>query len=424
MPDRRPTLLIVSQTFVPDPAAVGQHLAEVAAAMARRGWRVRVYTSARGYDDPSQRYTRREDRDGVEVRRLPFSSFGKGSIAIRLLGGFTFLFQAVLRALWLRRIDAILISTSPPVAPLGSMVLSALRRAPVTFWAMDINPDQLIAAGQATATSLPARAFDWMYRRTLRGAAKVVALDRFMGERLERKAPLGDRLAILPPWSHLDASRPPLDHADNPFRREHGLGDKFVVMYSGNLSPVHPLDTILDAADRLRDQPNIAFVFIGGGSGARLVEQTIAEKELPNTRRLPYQPLDTLHRSLSAADAHLVSMGEAMVGIVHPCKVYGAMAVGRPVLFVGPRPCHVTDLLDRADIGRHVDHGDVDAAVAAILELQRLTPEQRLAMGARAQGIVRESLAPARLCEAFCDLLVANARRPAAIESTRATAAD
>src|SRR6187399_166413 len=82
----RRTLVIFSQVFVPDPASVGQHIADVAVEMARRGHPVRVYTSARGYEDPSVRYPPREDLHGVRVRRLPLSSFGKRSILTRLIG--------------------------------------------------------------------------------------------------------------------------------------------------------------------------------------------------------------------------------------------------------------------------------------------------------------------------------------------------
>ncbi|MEM9253562.1 MAG: glycosyltransferase family 4 protein, partial [Planctomycetota bacterium] len=313
-----PTILVISQVYVPDPASVGQHMHDAAADLAARGYRVVVYASANGYDDPSRKYPRRETLDGVDIRRLPFSSLGKKSIAARLAGGGVFLLQAFLHALFTARLAGILVSTSPPHAPLAAIALSRLRRAPLTFWAMDINPDQMIAMGKTAATSMPARLFDWMYRMTLRRAAAVVALDRFMAERLERKVgadALADKMHILPPWSH-DDHLEPVPHDDNPFRHEHGLDGKLVVMYSGNISPAHPLDTVLEAAERLRDEDGLVFLFIGGGLQKEKIEAWAKEKDLANVRTLPYQPLDRIKYSLSAADVHLVSMGEAMVGIV------------------------------------------------------------------------------------------------------------
>jgi len=87
MTSRRPrTLLVISQVFVPDPASVGQHMADVAIEMARRGHRVKVYAANRGYENPSLKYEARETIDGVNIRRLPLSSFGKQRILTRLIG--------------------------------------------------------------------------------------------------------------------------------------------------------------------------------------------------------------------------------------------------------------------------------------------------------------------------------------------------
>src|SRR5438874_91741 len=87
----RKTLLIFSQVFIPDPASVGQHMADVAVEMARRGHRVFVYASARGYDNPAVRYPPNETIQGVKIRRLPLSSFGKRSILTRLIGTISFM---------------------------------------------------------------------------------------------------------------------------------------------------------------------------------------------------------------------------------------------------------------------------------------------------------------------------------------------
>src|SRR6185369_6181033 len=141
--------------------------------------------------------------------------------------------------------------------------------------------------------------------------------------------------------------------------------------------PSNPLRTALDAAVRLLDDPRFAFVFVGGGIGKAEVDAVAG----PSILSLPYQPLERLRYSLSAADVHLVTIGDGVVGIVHPCKVYGAMAVSRPILFLGPSPSHVSDLIDSHQIGRQVEHGDVDGCVAAIRLLQEATPAERDVMG-------------------------------------------
>jgi glycosyltransferase involved in cell wall biosynthesis len=174
-------------------------------------------------------------------------------------------------------------------------------------------------------------------------------------------------------------------------------------MYSGNHSPSNPLDTLLEAAKRMKGDANVRFLFIGGGIGKKDVEQFIRDNDLTNCITLPYQPLSELRYSLSAADVHVVSLGDNMVGIIHPCKVYGAMAVSKPVLFFGPRPSHISDLLDGHQFGLHVSHGDVDGAIRAIEQLRSMPRERLDAMGQAAQRVLGQSLSQELLCGQLCD---------------------
>jgi len=404
-PARRHTLLIFSQTFVPDPAAVGQHVADVAIAMARRGHRVIVYAADSGYEDSTHSYPRRENLQGVEVRRLPLASFGKSSIPLRVAGTFLFMLQCLFAGLFTRRLDGIFFSTSPPLIGFIASIIHIVRDVPIAYWAMDLNPDQLIALRKISSTGLIADFLENINRFILRESALVIALDRFMADRLTSRFELPGQLLVLPPWSHEEQMELPADHQMNPFRARHDLDGKFVVMYSGNHSPSNPLTTLLDAAVRLRDDEEIVFLFVGGGSGKRQVERYVFDHQLRNVISLPYQPLTDLGDSLSAADVHVVALGEAMVGIVHPCKIYGAMTVARPILYLGPKPSHIGDLLDSAEIGVHVVHGDVDGAVSALLQLRQKDAAELREMGTAGERILRERHGQEMLRDRLCAAL-------------------
>ena len=398
----RRTLVIFSQVFVPDPASVGQHIADVAVEMARRGWRVRVYTADRGYDDPTQRYPRSENYHGVEVRRLPFASFGKKSILTRVIGTASFMLQAIFRGATTANLAGVFFSTSPPLIGFAATMVKVFRTVPIAYWAMDLNPDQLIAMGKISKSHPAATFLESTNRMILKNSALVIALDRFMARRLNVRLKLDHKMVVIPPWPH-ETFVEPIAHDDNPFRKQHGLDGKFVIMYSGNHSPSNPLDTLLRAAERLKGDDDIRFLFVGGGIGKKDVEKFVRDHDLTNCLCLPYQPLEQLRYSLSSADVHVVSLGDNMVGIIHPCKVYGAMAVGRPVLFFGPRPSHISDLLERHGFGVHVSHGDVDGAIEAIRKL-RDTPREKLAeMGAEAQRVLGQNLGQELLCGRLCD---------------------
>ena len=379
MRNEKQSYVFITQVYVPDPNATGQHLADAAEELARRGHDVVVYTSNCGYDNPENTYPPREVRNGVAIRRIPLSHFGKGSIAVRILGGVAFVGQAIARAIVRRHVDVVVVSTSPPMAPLAAITLRLLRRARVKYWVMDINPDQIVALGMARPDALTVRAFNWLNRRILAAADDVVVLDRMMVATVMRKYDVQRKLSILPPWPAQDPA-PLLSHEENPFRARFVGDDRRVVMYSGNHSPANPLDTIVDAAKRLEDDPRLLFMFIGGGIGKEEIDRSAGK----NVISLPYQPRGELRNSLSAADVHIVTIGDAVPGIVHPSKVYGAMAVGRPILLVGPPENHVADIMAQHDIGWHVRHGDVEGAVRVLKEIASLPREELEAKGRRA----------------------------------------
>ena len=399
------TLLIISQVFIPDPASVGQHMADVAREMATRGWRVVVLTSARGYDDPSVHYPSRELWNGVEIVRFPLSSFGKANLASRLFGQVLFLAQCILRGVMTRGLDAMLVSTIPPMASAVALAIRIVHRKPVTFWVMDINPDEAVLLGKVRALSWVVRCLDALNRRILRASHHVVVLDRYMETRIVAKVDVSKKISILPPWPHEDYIEP-VDHKVNPFRAKHGLQNKFVFMYSGNMSIASPLTTVLQAALRFCDDPRLVFVFIGGGLGKQEVEEVVRKYQPVNMLCLPYQPLDEIKYSLSAADVHFVTLGDKMAGVIHPCKAYGIMAAARPFIYVGPKPSHITNILEREHVGWFVDGGDVEGLVSLIRKLSMSDVATLQQLGLNGRHLLEREYGKSKLCGEFCDKLV------------------
>ena len=351
-------ILLLNQCFYPDVVSTAQHLTDLATTLASRGHQVTVIASDRGYDDPSIRFKRREYWKGIDIIRIPAASFGKSSKWRRVLNFGSFMLLCSLRLLFLRRFDVVVALTSPPLISFLAALFVKIKGDSFCFWVMDLNPDEAIAAGWLEQNSATSRILQRMLNYSLKVASHTIVLDRFMKERVVAKGVDAVRVAIVPPWSHDDevvysaAGR-------EEFRQQYGLSDKFVVMYSGNHSPCHPLDTLLDAA---RVLPEIVFCFVGGGSE----QAKVRDSGLSNVMCLPYQPLNELSNSLSAADLHVVVMGEQFVGIVHPCKVYNILSIGAPVLYIGPEPSHVTDIASQHGQFFMSRHGDVDSVVSAI----------------------------------------------------------
>lgn len=357
-------VLLLNQCFYPDVVSTAQYLTELAAELSARGHDVTVIASDRGYDDPSLRFPRRESWNNIEIIRIPSLSLGKSSRWRRVFNFGSFAIVCALRLLLLRRFDVVVALTSPPLISFLGALFVRLKGGSFCFWVMDLNPDEAIAADWLAEGSVAARCFQWMLRYSLKQASQTIVLDRFMRDRVLAKGADARRVAIIPPWSHDDAVEFSVAGRE-AFRREHGLSDRFVVMYAGNHSPCHPLDTLLEAALKLKACEDVAFCFVGGGSEQAKVREFALRHEMSNVKCLPYQPLDQLSSSLSAADLQVVVMGDEFVGIVHPCKIYNIMAVGAPALYIGPQPSHVTDIASHNIF--HKRHGDVGGVVESVL---------------------------------------------------------
>jgi colanic acid biosynthesis glycosyl transferase WcaI len=335
-------ILLLNQVFYPDVVATAQYLSDLASALAARGHEVTVVSSRWAYEHTETTFPARESWRGVKIIRIFSTRFGKGAKWRRAADFASFLFFCCARLIFLPRHDVVMALTTPPLISFLGAWRSKLWQERFCYWVMDFNPDEAIAAGWLRKGSLAAKWLDWMSRFSLRQADKIIALDRFMKDRIVAKQIAVEKIAVIPPWPHdqdvaFDAA------GREAFRTAHGLTGKFVVMYSGNHSPVHPLDTILNATERMRSQSNIVFCFVGGGSEFSRVKKCAQRN--PQMLCLPYQPLDKLSASLSAADAHVVVMGDAMLGLVHPCKIYNILTVGVPVIYIGPVPSHVTEIL-------------------------------------------------------------------------------
>jgi len=265
-----------------------------------------------------------------------------------------------------------------------------------------LNPDEALAAGWLRPDSWTTRRLAVMLRYGLRRATTIMALDRFMARRIEEKGIAAEKIVTLPPWSHDHVVRYDVDGRER-FRREHGFDDKYVVMYSGNHSPCHPLTTLLEAARELRERSDIAFCFVGGGSEFETMQRYAARHQLTNISMIPYQPLSSLGASLSSADLHVVVMGDPFVGVVHPCKVYNIRTLGIPFLYVGPRDSHIGDLEpafsavhgDVQRVVRHIEQGARDG-MSRISYPDHASHSQQYLVGRMVAALEAAALAPAR----------------------------
>ncbi len=354
-------ILILSQVYWPDTASTAQHLVDLGRQLVLDGHQVTVLASRHAYEHPTTTYVAEETHEGVVIQRLRHTGFGKGAIWKRLMDFGTFNLALLGRLIFrgAGKTDVVLGMTSPPLVSFLAAWVAGWKGWRFAYWAMDLQPELAIEAGMVKRGSLAAKALEFMGNFVFRRSDRIIALDHFMGTHIAQRGARPDTVRVLPVWPVMSQvwHGPRLD---NPFRIAQGFGDKFVIMYSGNHAVVHPLDTLLQAALRLREDDRFLFVFIGGGVRTRDVTEFKSTHDLPNIVQLPYQPREVIHHSLGSADLHVVIMGDGQVGHTHPNKVYGAMFIGRPFVYIGPSPSHVTDLMDACPGNLRVATGNAD----------------------------------------------------------------
>ena len=281
----------------------------------------------------------------MHIHRVRTSRFGRQGLAGRAIDYASFYLAACVRlASIAERGDIVIAKTDPPLISVPAGLVARLRGARLVNWLQDVFPE--VAERMGMRIGLVAGAIRSARNASLRGAVMNVVLGERM-RALVRAAVPDARVEVIHNWVDGEAIVP-VAAASNALRAEWGLADKFVVAYSGNMGRAHEFETILEAADSLRDDARIVFVFIGGGHQRARLETQARARNLQNVVFKPYQAQDRLAQSLGAADLHLTTMLPAMEGLIVPSKIYGILAAGRPTLHVGDPGGEIAAILESA----------------------------------------------------------------------------
>ena len=230
---------------------------------------------------------------------------------------------------------------------------------------MDLQPELSYATGLLKANSIIGNILDKMTKLTISNSSSIVALDDDMKNYLISKNNDSKNVVVCPVWTVMEdfyeGSR-----MENPFRKKYNFKDKIVIMYSGNYGDAHPVDTLLGAAKNLCNDDRFLFVFVGGGTQYEKVKEYRERLGCQNIIQLPYQPKDYIHISLASADFHVVVLNEKTVGFTHPNKIYGAMYVARPLVYIGPVKSYAGNILLDNPGNILVDNGDVKQLTSSL----------------------------------------------------------
>ena len=341
--ERKKRLLIYAHYYAPDVAATGQILTELAEGLLD-SFAVTVICTVPSYTGHIDLEYRRhkyfhEDLAGVKLIRIRVPEFRKTFMISRLYNILTYFLSAAYITLQTGPQDIIFTISQPPI--LGGLlgrIGKRMKKAKLVYNIQDFNPEQSRAVGVGN----PKLTYGILRRidtGTCRDADKVIVVGRDMEETLRNRFPEGDipPYACIPNWAR-ERELIPLPAGDERverFKAAHGLSGKLVLMYSGNLGLYYDLDHLVPAAaEVLEERENAVFCLVGEGSVKEELQELVKKRGFSCVRFLPYMPREELLLSLNAADIHLVVSARGIRGVSVPSKLYGVMAVGKPVLGV------------------------------------------------------------------------------------------
>jgi glycosyltransferase involved in cell wall biosynthesis len=267
--------------------------------------------------------------------------------------------------------------------------MAAARRngARLVNWLQDIYPETAVALGVPFMRGPLAASLTALRNRSLRQADATVVVGDLMARNVESLGAPAARVHVIPNWCDDEVIRP-VAQSENPLRQTWSLAGHFVLGYSGNLGRAHEFQTVLAAAERLRNEPHFAFLMIGGGKRFEELARAVKRQGLARSFRfMPYQQQEMLSYSLAAADAHWLSLNPKLEGLIVPSKFYGIAAAGKPIIVIGDKYGEIARLVQQHDCGIVVAPGDANALVDAMRRLSK-APETISELGRRARAML------------------------------------
>jgi glycosyltransferase involved in cell wall biosynthesis len=290
----------------------------------------------------------------VAIRRISITRFGRSALIGRGFDYLSFYSSAFRSVLALAKPgDVVVAKTDPALLSVAAMQAARRRGLRLVNWLQDLYPEVTVALGVPFIKSPLglARVFLQLRDASLRAADVNVVVGERMAEVIRKRGIAREGIRVIPNWCDDEEIRP-IAPLDNRLRHEWGLGDRFVVGYSGNLGRGHEFETVVHAAERLRGDHRLCLHLVGGGNNLADLTHAVRKRGLNHLFCFPpHREGGVLKLSLGVADVHLISLIPELEGLMVPSKLYGIAAAGRPTIAVTARDGEVARLVQRNDCG-------------------------------------------------------------------------
>lgn len=358
-------LKLISEFFYPYQTSTQKILTELAEDLVEQGLDVSVLTTKNAYREEKQTLKKYEVYKGIKIKRIAASSFSRDSFIGRILNYLTFTTGILFNLLFKNDYDKILFVSNPPLVPFIGYLVNKLRRKPYVYLVHDVYPDVAIKLGVIKTQSLIAKIMNFMNNKIYQNAEKIIVLGEDMKKVIVKKGINPDKIVIITNWADSTKNYPV--NVSEEFYKKYQLNNKFNILYTGNISKVHAIDSVLELARRLKGYPDIQFMIVGDGNRKQYIEEVKKKESLDNISLANYMFGEEYNTLLNCANIFITTLQDGIEGLGVPSKTYTYMSVHKPLLAVMSETSEIGKMVNQYQLGAQYNAGSEEEMAKFIL---------------------------------------------------------
>ena len=401
---------MLCQLFYPELVSTGQTLTELAESLSILGTDVEVCCGPPTIIKGKANTPKDSDHKGISIHRVWGTTFPKLSTVGKLVNQLTFAVSTFFYLLF-RKIDRpVLVVTNPPFLGAICILLKKIKKVRFIYLIFDVYPDTAVNLGMLNKDGFVAKTWECLNRSILRSCDAFIVIGRCMADVIRNKMPDKEKETIrlkenvIHVWADDRNIQPSKEDEQNPFLEKWNLEGKFVLGYSGNMGRFHDLETIAEAAKKMKEEDQFRFLFIGEGFKKKWLINYVKINGLSNCIIDTYVPREYLHFVLKTFDLGLVSLSQGQEGLSVPSKTFGLLSAGVPVVAIMNKSSEIALVIEEESCGIVVPPGDPAGLVENILALEQ-NRERLSEMKSNARKAVDSKYSLEKASQAYFELI-------------------
>lgn len=401
-------LVIVSEFFYPYKTSTPKILTELAEDFVEYGLDVDVLTTKNAYREKKQNLQKYEKYNRINIKRIFSTKGSRDSKFERLMSYITFTISVLFNLLFKKNYDKILFVSNPPLVPYIGYIIKKLRGKEYIYLVHDIYPDVAEKLGVIKKGSIISNIMNYMNNKIYKNCEVIIALGKDMKKVIVNKGIDEEKIKIVTNWA--DSSINYEKKVHNSFYEKHNLNDKFNVLYTGNISKVHAIDTILNVAKLLKDSREIQFTFVGDGNRRAYIENLKKKENLRNIQLKDYMFGEEYNNLLNCADVFITTLQEGIEGLGVPSKTYTYMSVSKPLIAIMNKNSEIGSMVNENNLGKQFSFNEEEEIVKFIKNIKDDT-ELYDSISGNVREKFRSEYERKRVTKKFYNIVISNNNR-------------